>query len=67
MTSAFFYVEYNDGKVTQVEFKTVALARRAFNRFAKAPEDNVRGYGWDTKYETPTLTQQIRSRKMEKA
>jgi hypothetical protein len=66
MSSAFFYIEYNDGSITQIEFKTSAMARKAYNLYEKEPEDNAKGWGWDTKYEVPTLTQQIRTKKMVK-
>ena len=66
MSGAFFYIEYNDGSVTQIEFKTPAMARKAYKLYAKEPENNAKGYGWDTKYEVPTLTQQIRAKKMNK-
>lgn len=63
MSTAFFYVEYKNGAVIQSEFKSSALARKAYNKYSKAPEDNAKGWGWDTKYETPTLAQQIRAKK----
>lgn len=66
MNGGFFYIEYADGKVTEIEFKNAKMAKRAYDRYAKCPEDNARGYGWDTKYEKPTLTQQIRVNKINK-
>ena len=63
MSGAFFFIEYNDGKVTEVEFKTPAMARKAYKLYDREPEDNAKAYGWDTKYEAPTLAQQIRARK----
>ena len=63
MSGAFFFIEYNDGKVTEVEFKTPAMARKAYKLYDREPEDNAKAYGWDTKYEVPTLAQQIRARK----
>ena len=66
MSGAFFYIEYRDGSVTQIEFKTVQMARKAFKLYEKEPEDNAKGWGWDTKYEKPTLAQQIRENKMSK-
>lgn len=66
MSGGFFYIEYADGAVTQIEFKTSAAAREAFKLYSKEPEDTAKAYGWDTKYEKPTLTQQIRARKANK-
>jgi hypothetical protein len=66
MSGAFFYIEYTDGSVTQIEFKTAQMARKAYKLYEKEPEDNAKGWGWDTKYEEPTLTQQIRKNKMTK-
>ena len=64
MSGAFFYVEYKDGTITETEFKTVLGAKRAYGKYSKRPEDNAKGYGWDTKYDAPTLAQQIRARKV---
>jgi hypothetical protein len=66
MSGAFFYIEYTDGSVTETEFKTTQMARKAYKLYEKEPEDNAKGWGWDTKYEVPTLTQQIRENKMTK-
>jgi hypothetical protein len=63
MSGAFFYIEYNDGKVTEIEFKTQAMARKAYKMYEREPEDNAKSWGWDTKYEAPTLAQLIRARK----
>jgi len=63
MSGAFFYIEYKNGSVTQIEFKTQAMAKKAYALYDREPEDNAKGWGWDTKYEAPTLTQQIRARK----
>jgi hypothetical protein len=56
MSGAFFYIEYQDGRVTEIEFKTPAQARRAYENYAKQPELTARGWGWDTRYEAPELT-----------
>jgi hypothetical protein len=66
MSGAFFYIEYKNGSVTQIDFKTPAMARKAYNLYEKEPEDNAKGWGWDTKYDNPTLAQQIRAKKMTK-
>lgn len=66
MSGAFFYIEYTDGSVTETEFKTAQMARKAYKLYEKEPEDNAKGWGWDTKYEVPTLTQQIRAKKANK-
>jgi hypothetical protein len=42
------------------------MARKAYKLYEKEPEDNAKGWGWDTKYETPTLSQQIRAKKISK-
>lgn len=64
MSGAFFYVEYRDGTIVETEFKTVLGAKRAYGKYSKRPEDNAKGWGWDTKYDAPTLAQQIRARKV---
>jgi hypothetical protein len=66
MSGAFFYIEYKDGSVTEIEFKTASMARKAYKLYEKEPEDNAKGWGWDTKYETPTLSQKIRAKKISK-
>lgn len=63
MSKAYFFVEYQDGRVTQLEFKTQAAARKAYALYDKDPEDTAKSWGWDTKYEVPTLVQQIRAKK----
>ena len=64
MTGAFFYVEYYDGTIKETEFKSQSGAKKAYKAYDKNPESNAKGYGWDTKYDKPTLSQQIRARKM---
>ena len=64
MSGGFFYIEYEDGRITEIEFKSASKAKKAYMLYAKEPEANAKAYGWDTKYEEPTLTQQIRARKM---
>ena len=66
MRGAFFYIEYNDGTVTQIEFKTLEMARKAYNLYAREPEDNSKAYGYEVKCEPLTLSQQIRAKKMTK-
>ena len=63
MSGAFFFIEYQDGRVTEIEFKDPAKARKAYKNYAKQPEDTAKRWGWDTRYEAPTLTQQIRAKK----
>jgi hypothetical protein len=66
MSGGFFFIEYIDGSVTQIEFKSTKMARKAFNLYEKEPEYNAKSWGWDTKYEKPTMAQQIRENKMSK-
>ena len=63
MSGAYFFIEYRDGRVVEVEFTDPAKARKAYKNYAKRPEDTAKSWGWDTKYEVPTLTQQIRAKK----
>ena len=63
MSGAYFYIEYTDGRVTQIEFRTPAQARKAYKLYCKEPEDSAKGYGWEIKTNPPTLSQQIRTRK----
>ena len=64
MSGGFFYIEYEDGRMVEIEFKSADKAKKAYMLYDKEPEDNAKAYGWDTKYEEPTLAQQIRARKM---
>lgn len=64
MSGGFFFIEYIDGKITEVEFKTSTMAKKAYALYDREPEDNAKAWGWDTKYEAPTLEQQIRAKKM---
>jgi hypothetical protein len=63
MNGAYFFITYEDETVKQVEFKSKAMARKAYKLYDKEPEDTARSWGWDTKGETPTLSQQIRAKK----
>ena len=63
MSGAYFYIEYQDGRVTQVEFKTSASARKAYALYEREPEDNARCWGWEVRRDPPTLSQQIRAKK----
>ena len=60
----FFHIEYTDGRYTEIRFKTAAMAKRAYEMYAKEPECTAKAYGWDTEYEQPTLSQQIRAKKV---
>ena len=66
MTGDFFYIEYNDGRITEIEFKDAKKAKKAYSLYDREPEDDAKAWGWDTKYEAPTLAQQIRANKMAK-
>lgn len=61
MSGAYFYIEYRDGKVTQINFRTAKMAKRAYELYDKEPEDNAKGWGWEVKAEPPTLSQMIRT------
>jgi len=63
MSGAFFYIEYRDGKIIEIEFRTAKTAKKAYELYVKEPEDTAMSWGWDIKYETPTLSQQIRRKK----
>lgn len=63
MSGAYFYIEYRDGRVTQVEFKTSASARKAYALYDREPEDEACGWGWEVRCDPPTLSQQIRTKK----
>lgn len=66
MSGGFFFIEYVDGRITEIEFKDAKKAKKAYMLYDREPEDDAKAYGWDTKYEVPTLTQQIRANKMAK-
>ena len=67
MSGAFFYIEYDNGSVTQIEFKTLEMARKAYKLYCKEPEDNAKGYGYEVKCEPLTLSQRIRAKKVQPA
>lgn len=46
--SAFFYIHYKDGRATEIKFKSAAMAKKAFQLYAKEPEDNAESWGWET-------------------
>ena len=56
MPGAYFYVEYRNGKITEIKFKTAKMAQRAYELYDKEPETNAKGWGWDTEYETRWLS-----------
>lgn len=64
MSGAFFYIEYVDGRVTQIEFKTIAMAKKAYSMYDDEPENDAKTWGWEIKNEPLTLSQQIRAKKM---
>ena len=44
MSAAYFYIEYRDGRFTQINFKTPGLARQAYNFYENLktrPRDGV--------------------------
>lgn len=61
--SGYFFIEYKDGRFTKIDFKNVKSAEKAYKLYDKDPEDNAKGWGWETDYETPTLTQQIHAKR----
>ena len=63
MSGAYFYIEYSDGRCTQIEFKTQVRAKKAYDLYCKEPEDSAKCYGWEVKCDPPTLSQQIRTKK----
>jgi hypothetical protein len=63
MNGAYFYIEYRDGSVTQVEFKTAASAKKAYQLYEREPEVNARCWGWEVRCDPLTLSQQIRTKK----
>jgi hypothetical protein len=63
MSGAHFYIEYFDGRVTQIEFRTLASAKKAYQLYDREPEDGAKSWGWEAKPEVPTLSQQIRAQK----
>ena len=42
-TGGYFYIEYRDGTVTQIKFKSASMARKAYNLYDKEPEDSAKG------------------------
>lgn len=57
MSGAFFFIEYTDGRVVQIEFKTKKMAKKAYKMYDGEPEDGAKRWGWNIKYEDPTLAQ----------
>ena len=66
MSGGFFFIEYVDGRITEIEFKDANKAKKAYMLYDREPEDNAKAWGWDTKYEAPTVAQQIRAKKANK-
>jgi len=66
MQGGYFYIEYEDGRVVEREYKTSTAAAHAYDQYKKHPEDDAESYGWDTKRETPTLAQQLRQNRIKK-
>ncbi len=64
--SAYFYIEYKDGSVQQINFKTPKMARKAYELYGKEPEDTATGWGWEIACDPPTLSQQLRAKKANK-
>mgnify|MGYP000414376926 CR=1 FL=1 len=64
MAGAVFYIEYNDGKITQIKFQTPARARQAYNLYSKEVEDEAKSFGWEVIPDQLTLTQQLRERRV---
>jgi hypothetical protein len=60
---AVFSIEYRDGRVIEIHLKSVRAAQRMYKIYSAEAEDDAKAWGWDTKYKTPTLSQQIRSSK----
>ena len=65
MAGAVFYIEYTSGRITQIQFRTPAAARRAYKLYSREAEDDARSYGWEVVNDAPTLTQQIREKKIQ--
>ena len=65
MAGAVFYIEYASDQITQIQFRTPAAARRAYRLYSREAEDNARSYGWEVVNDVPTLTQQIREKKIQ--
>jgi len=62
MTKAVFYIQYDDGSYTQTVFESAIMAKRAYNRYAKRLEHNVKEYGWEVLSEPMTLSHRIREK-----
>ena len=60
---AVFYIEYQNGRVNQIQFKTAQRARKAYELYSKEPEADARSWGWELLCDPPTLSQVLRSRK----
>ena len=63
MTGGFFFIEYVDGRITEIEFKDANKAKKAYMLYDREPENNAKSWGWEIKCEPPTLSQQIRTKK----
>jgi hypothetical protein len=61
--AAVFYIEYQDGRYSEIEFRTPTMARKAYNLYCKEPEDNAKTYGWETRSVPLTLSQQVRAKR----
>ena len=61
--SGYFYIEYADGRCTQIEFKTAAAAKKAYKLYSKEPEDTADGWGWEDTTEGTSLAAEIRAKR----
>jgi len=63
MKNAIFYIEYENGTVKETEFDTLKKAERAYNKYAKNPELDAKGWGWEGRTITGGISQLIRKKK----
>lgn len=50
VVGAVFSIEYRDGSVTQIKFRTAEKARQVYELYDLEPEDNAKGWGWEEVY-----------------
>lgn len=63
MKNALFYIQYEDGRYVETEYDTLKKAESAFNKYAKNPELDAKGWGWEARTLTGGISQLIRKKK----
>lgn len=61
---ALFYIEYRNGKYSEVECSTQRTAEHLYAEYSKRPELTATGWGWELNDPANSLNRQIRQKKL---